>query len=85
MMDDAQKAAAIAAGESIAQTAAATLGPVPMLAVSSAIALLNAVTTKGNAMTMDDFNAAVAADAAASADDKVAQAEAAAKAGTKLP
>lgn len=75
-MDVAQQAAAIAAGESVAQTVAAGLGPVPMLAVSSAIALLNAVTTKGNAMTMADFNAAVALDDAAVADDLAAQAAA---------
>lgn len=76
---DASTQANIAAGEAFAGAIAPALGPIPAAAVTAATALLNIVLAKGNAMTMDDFNLAVAADNAAVADDLVAQQEAAAK------
>lgn len=60
-------------------------GPIPTAAVAAAAALLNAVMIKGNAMTMDDFNATVVLDNAAIADDLVAQAAATLEASSSAP
>lgn len=74
---DASTQANVAAGEAFAGAVAPAFGPIPTAAVTAATALLNLVLLKGNAMTMDDFNAAVVADNAAVADDLLAQQEAA--------
>lgn len=69
----------IAAGEAAAAAVAPAFGPVASAAVAAATALLNAALTAkagGTDMTMDDFNAAVAQDNAAIADDELAQKQA---------
>lgn len=76
---DANTQANVAAGVAAAQAVAPAFGPVAAAAVTAAAALLNVVMAKGNGMTIDDFNAAVALDNAAIADDLLAQQEAAAK------
>ena len=68
--------ATIAAGVAVAQSFAPAFGPIAAAAVSAAAALLSAaMSAKGSGvdMTMDDFNAAVALDDAAIADDMAAQ------------
>ncbi len=73
---DANTQASIAAGVAVAQSVAPAFGPIAAAAVTAAAALLNAaMTAKGTGvdMTMEDFNAAVALDDAAIADDLAAQ------------
>lgn len=70
---DANTQAAVDAGEAVATSIAPALGPIGTASVAAAIGLLNAVLNKGATMTMDDFNAAVALDDAAVADDLAAQ------------
>lgn len=73
---DTNTQATIAAGVAVAQSFAPAFGPIAAAAVSAAAALLSAaMSAKGSGvdMTMDDFNAAVALDDAAIADDLAAQ------------
>lgn len=76
---DANTQANLAAGAAAAQAIAPAFGPVAAAAVTAATALLTAALNSkaaGVDMTIDDFNAAVALDNAAIADDLKAQAEA---------
>jgi hypothetical protein len=74
-----EQKAAIAAGETLATTVATALNPAAGAALSAAAALINGVMAKGSAYTMDDFNAAVAADDAAAAEELAAEDRAAKK------
>lgn len=71
-----EQKAGIAAGTTLVTSVATVINPAVGLALQAAATLINGVLTKGDAYTMDDFNAAWAADQAAAADELAAEAAA---------